>query len=431
VAALLAVLLCGSFVLAAPSAAADDQRVADGQVIADLNDLTAKTFTSDGKGGTEQFLYTGFVQAAVYNAVVGIEGGFQLYHFHARVPRGASSSAAAIAAAHRVLVTYSPTSASSLDASYMDALAKLPNNQAKTDGVAYGELAARSLISLRADDGRNAPVTFTTPPAPGVWRPQPVPPDASPASVQFLTPWLGGVTPLMLRSGAQFGEPGPPPALTSARYTRDFNEVKSLGAVNSTTRTPAQTQTALFFSGLAFVQTNAALRDQVAVRNLDIVDAARMFAAADMTVADALISAWHAKYLYGFWRPITAIQLADTDGNPLTTADPTWKPLLTTPPYPDYVSGYTSVICSLTEALKQTLNTRHLQLTLISTAVPGVKRTYDSGRILCGDVVQARIWLGIHFRTADVTAARLGQRVADYALDRNFEPVHGHGDDNH
>jgi hypothetical protein len=179
------------------------------------------------------------------------------------------------------------------------------------------------------------------------------------------------------------------------------------------------------------VQTNAALRDQQDVRNLDIVNAARMFAAVDMTVADALISVWHAKYLYGFWRPITAIQLADSDGNPLTTADPTWQSLLATPPYPDYVSGYTGIICSFAEALKQTLDTRHLQLTLISTAVQGVNRTYDSGRILCNDVLEARIWLGIHFRTADTEAAKMGRRVADYALDRNFEPVRGHGHGGH
>ena len=369
-----------------------------------------------------------FVQAAVYDAVVGIEGGYEPYRFHARAPRGASSTAAAIAAARKVLVAYS---AAGLDGSLDAALALLPDSQAKTDGVAYGELAAQNLIDLRAHDGRNAPVLFTTPPAPGVWRPQPVQPPTSPSTAEFLTPWLGGVTPLMLRSGAQFGEPGPPPALTSARYTRDFNEVKSLGAVNSTTRTAEQTETALFFSGSAFVQTNDALRDQVKVRDLDIVDAARMFAAVDMTVADALISVWHAKYRYGFWRPITAIQLADTDGNPLTTADPTWQPLLATPPYPDYVSGYTGIICSFAEALKQTLDTRHLQLTLISTAVPGAKRTYDSGRTLCGDVLQARIWLGIHFRTADTEAAKMGRRVADYALDRNFETVRGHDHGGH
>jgi hypothetical protein len=229
-----------------------------------------------------------------------------------------------------------------------------------------------------------------------------------------------------VRSGAQF-DPGPPPALTSALYTRDFREVKALGSASSTARTPEQTSTALFFSGNAAVQFNAALRDQMTVRHPDIVDAARMFAAVDMSEADAIISAWHAKYLYGFWRPITAINLADTDGNPATTADPSWTPLLTTPPYPEYVSGYSTLTGTFTRALADTLDTRHLQLTLISTAVPGAVRNYDSGRALRNDVVNARVWLGIHFRSADTGGVQMGQRVADWALDHYFGAL-GHRD---
>jgi hypothetical protein len=148
------------------------------------------------------------------------------------------------------------------------------------------------------------------------------------------------VTPLLLDSATQFAPPAPP-ALTSARYTRDFAEVKALGSADSTVRTPEQTSTALFFSGSALVQYNAALRDQVNVRHLDIVDAARMFAAIDMSVADAEISVWHAKYVYGLWRPITAINLADTDGNPATSPDPTWVPLRPTPNYPETPAGTT------------------------------------------------------------------------------------------
>jgi hypothetical protein len=176
-----------------------------------------------------------------------------------------------------------------------------------TLGVAFGTLAADNLIAMRANDGRNAPVLFTQPPAPGVWRPTPS------AFLPMAVPWMGAVTPMLLRSGAQFGEPGPPPALTSARYTRDFAEVKKLGSATSTARTTEQTSTALFFSGNPAAQFNAALRDQMTVRHPDIVDAARMFAAVDMSEADAFISVWHAKYLYGFWRPITAIRAAHPD----------------------------------------------------------------------------------------------------------------------
>ena len=236
-------------------------------------------------------------------------------------------------------------------------------------------------------------------------------------------PWLGFVTPLLVPSATQFAPPAPP-ALTSARYTRDFNEVKAFGSLTSTARTAAQTDTALFFSGNALVQYHGALRDQVTVRHLDIVDAARMFAAIDMSLADAEISVWHAKYVYGYWRPITAINLADTDGNPATVADPTWVPLLTTPPYPDYPSGYNVVNSTVTHGLENLFRTRHLQLTLGSTSVPGVQRHYDSGRVLRRDVVDARVWLGIHFRLADTAAREIGRQLTAWTLDHYFQPVH-------
>jgi hypothetical protein len=395
---------------AAPSASASDPAV-----IPDWNALAVATFSGDlTKAPQEVPLYMGFVQAAVYDAVVGIDRRYEPYRFHARAPHGTSTQAAAVAAAHKVLVTYSPYAQATLDAAYATALAQIPDGKAKTRGVAFGTLAADNLIAMRANDGRNAPVLFTQPPAPGVWRPTP------PAFLPMAVPWMGSVTPLLLRSGAQFGEPGPPPALTSARYTRDFNEVKTLGSATSATRTPEQTNTALFFSGNAPIQVNAALRDQMTVRHPDIVDAARMFAAVDMSEADAIISVWHTKYLYGFWRPITAINLADTDGNPATIADPTWTPLLTTPPYPEYVSGYSGLTGAFTQALEDTLGTPHLQLTLISTAVPGAVRSYESGESLRDDVVNARVWLGIHFRFSDTGGVEMGQQVADWALTHYF-----------
>jgi hypothetical protein len=385
-------------------------------VISDWNARAVSTFGSDpAKAPQETPLYVAFVQAAVYNAVVGIDGRYRPYRFHACAPRGASAEAAAVAAAHEVLMTYSPYARAALDAAYADSLAQIADGRAKTEGVAFGTLAADHLIAMRADDGRDAPIFFTQPPAPGVWRP-------TPGVTAMAVPWMGFVTPLLVRSPTQF-EPGPPPALTSARYTRDFAEVKALGSTDSTVRTPEQTATALFFSGNAAAQFNAALREQASVRDLDIVDAARMFAAVDMSEADAIITVWRAKYDYGFWRPITAIQLADTDGNRATTADAKWTPLLATPPYPDYVSGYSGLTGGFTQALADALGTRHLQLTLISTAVPGAVRTYDSGAALRNDVVNARIWLGIHFRFADTRGIRVGRRVAAWALGHYFGPA--------
>jgi hypothetical protein len=392
----------------------------DPAVISEWNAIAVTTLAGDTtKQPVEDILYVGFVQAAVYNAVVGVEGRYAPYRFHAHAPRGASVQAAAAAAAHQVLVTYVPSAQAALDADYAASLAQIPDGKAKTQGIAFGTRAADSVIRLRAHDGRNAPILFTQPPGPGVWRP------TSPMFLPMSAPWLGFVTPLLVRSATQFAPPAPP-ALTSKRYTRDFDEVKALGSLNSTARTPTQTSTALFFSGNALIQYNTALRDQVNVRHLDIVDAARMFAAIDMSVADAEISVWHAKYVYGFWRPITAINLADTDGNPDTSPDPSWVPLRPTPNYPEYPSGYNAFNSTVTHGLENLFQTRHVDLTLISTAVPDV-RHYDFGSALLQDVVDARVWLGYHFRFADTASRNMGQQIAAWTLDHYFQPVHGQG----
>jgi hypothetical protein len=253
---------------------------------------------------------------------------------------------------------------------------------AKTDGISFGTRAADNLILARSHDGRDAPVFFTAAPAPGVWRPTP------PTFTPMLNPWLGAVTPLLVNSATQFAPP-PPPSLTSPAYARDFAEVKAVGSKTSTVRSAAQTSTALFFSGNAGIAYNAAMRDQMVRRHLDLTDAARMFAAVDMASADCLITVWRAKLFYGLWRPITAINLADTDGNPATIADPSWVPLTPTPAYPEYSSGYNVVTAAFSGGLTRLFRTDDLDLTLTSTAVPDV-RQYDSGRALRNDVVNAR-----------------------------------------
>jgi hypothetical protein len=389
-------------------------------VISDWNTVATTTLLGDtGKAPQEIFIYLAFMHAAMYDAVVGLHPRYEPYRRHVPAPRHASATAAAAAAGHKILETYSPYAQAALDGALAASLAPVPDGAAKTAGIAYGERVAQDLVDLRAHDGRYAPVQYTRAPAPGVWRPTP------PAFAPMAVPWLGGVTPLLARSVAQFAPPAPP-ALTSRRYARDFAEAKALGSATSTTRTGAQTEVALFFSGNAAVQVNAALRDQAAVRGLDIVDAARMFAAVEMTTLDALIVTWQTKLDRAYWRPITAIQLADTDGNPATAADPAWTPLLTTPPYPDYVSGYNAVIAASSRALEHVVGHR-LDLTLTSTAVPGAMRHYNDGAALRADVVDARIWLGIHFRTADTAARSVGIDVADWASRHYFRPTGHHG----
>jgi hypothetical protein len=390
----------------------------DPGVVVDWNRIAAATFIADStKPGPVPFLYMGFVQAAVYDAVMGVYRRYEPYSYRPRAPRGASARAAVVAAAHKVLVAYSPYAQASLDADYAASLAQLPDGPSKSSGIAYGTRIADNLIALRANDGRDAPIAFTMPPAPGVWRPTP------PSFAPMIAPWAAFVTPMMLRSGSQFGDPGPPYALTSAAYARDFDEVKALGSATSTQRTPEQTATALFYSGNAIAQFNAALRDQVGLRHQDIAAAARMFAAVDMSSADTFISVWYSKMKYGFWRPDTAITLADTDGNPATIADPTWTPLRPDPAYPEWVSGYNGHAGSFTVSLGRVVHSSRIRATLISTAVPNVTRYYDTGAALREDVVNGRMWLGIHFRHADEVGRDMGEKVAGWALDHYFQPV--------
>jgi hypothetical protein len=413
------VLLTSSGGLATGVAASEP--LGDPGVIAHWNLVAQGTLLGDTtKKPQEHLLYLSFLNIAMYDAMVGIHGRYESYGTHTSAPAGASDEAAAAAAAHRILETYSPYAQVALDGAYATALAGIPDGQAKTDGIAYGTLTANNIIALRANDGRNANITYNKSPGPGIWRPTP------PANLAMFVPWMGAVKPLVVKSGAQFGEPGLPYSLTSKQYTTEYNEVKRMGgnAATGSDRTDAQTATALFFSGNAQVQYTGALIDQADTRNLDIVDTARLFAAVNTSIADALIGVWHSKLLYGFWRPITAINLGGTDGNPDTVANGDWVPLLTTPPYPDYVSGYSGVTGAFTRSLQKTLGTGQLNITLHSTAAAGA-RTFAMAGALNAAVINARIWLGIHFRAADVDGVKMGQHSANWVLDHAFLPIGG------
>ena len=261
----------------------------------------------------------------------------------------------------------------------------------------FGKRAAQRIIDLRADDGRYAPLEFTKPVGPGVWRPtaeQAVP------FAPFSTTWMAELEPLVLADAEQF-RPGPPPAMTSARYARQYNEVKDLGRATESTRTPRQTKTALFFSDIGVGGLQAALRDLATRREMNISDSARLLAVANVAAADGFVSAWDAKFHYGFWRPSTAIQLGDTDGNDATDPDPTWKPLILNPPYPDYTSGLNTAVGAISRSVARVLGTNRIDLFITSTAA-GQTRHYRFAGPLNRAAINARIWSGLHFRSADV-----------------------------
>ncbi|WP_431965208.1 vanadium-dependent haloperoxidase [Actinacidiphila sp. bgisy160] len=407
----------------APAQAAGTNRepAADPAAIREWNTIAADVIGTNlgpTRPSGQAVVWHGFVSVAVYNAVVGIEGRYAPYKWHARGPAGASPEAAAVTAAHDVLLCDFPASRTLLDAAYAGSLARIPDGNAKRQGVAFGARAADRVIQLRQGDGRFATVEFTTAPAPapGVWRATP------PGNLPFIDTWLARLRPLLLTSPSQF-RPGPPPTLTSDRYAQDVNEVRTMGARTGSSRTAQQTETALFFGGNLAVQLQAAFRDHSARHRLDIADTARLFAAANSAATDAVITTWDAKLHYGSWRPLTAVQLAGTDGNPATEPDPQWQPLLVTPPHPDHISGHAAVAGAVAQTLTGLFGTPRLDLTFPSDAT-GTTRHYDDAVRFNQDMIDARVWAGIHTRTADTEGCLAGARVGLWALAHYFRPLH-------
>jgi hypothetical protein len=398
----------------APVGAAPPVPAANPAVITTWNQTAVSTVTAGGAGPTN-FNYFAFVHLAMYNAVVGITGEYEQYLWSAPAPRRASPEAAAAAAAHRVLTTYFPAATASLDAQLAASLALIPDGGPQDSGISYGVRAADHIIALRANDGRNASVTVPVATEPGDWSPTP------PAFAPFGSAFLGGVTPLAIQSATQFA-PDPPPAIDSATYLEEFNEVRDLGEVNSLVRTPAQTQTARFFSDAGIGPMQGALREFATRHGLDIDDSARLFAAVDTSIADGAITVWHAKLQYMWWRPVTAIRMADTDGNDSTAGVPGWTPLITTPPYPEWPSGLCSVVGATSTALTRLNGNGMLDLTITSAAA-GETRHYATTAEIAQSAVDARVWSGIHFRTADEVSIVIGTQVANWVLDHYFQPT--------
>jgi PAP2 superfamily len=377
-----------------------------------------QAFSAAGLSPAEGHPIFAYVAIAVYDAVMAAEGGYEPFAVDIDAPDGASSEAAVAAAARRILVHYLPGQAASIvEPAYESSLATIPDGQAEMDGVETGDAVATRLIELRAGDGFRAPVTYTppNPPTPGVWLPT--------ASTPAVGTYLGLMDPFSLRAADQF-RPSGPPRLDSRRWARDYNEVKEIGSSTSTNRTPEQTLAARFWNEPPVQQARGSFQRFVRDHELDIVDAARFMAMISVTYADALIACFDAKYVYTFWRPITAIHAGDTDGNARTTADPAWATLLPgTPNHPDYPSGHSCITPAGGRVIARFLGTRAIDLTVPSLTGLG-DRHYPHVRDLEYEVSNARIWGGIHFRSAVNDGVKLGTRVSSWVLAHHFHRSH-------
>ncbi|HEU5100248.1 MAG TPA: vanadium-dependent haloperoxidase [Roseiflexaceae bacterium] len=357
-----------------------------------------------------------FVQAAVYDAVVAIEGGYRPYQVRMAQLPDASLDAGIATAAHHVLVHYFSAQQAELDADYTNALAAIPDGAAKVAGITVGQATAAGIIARRQGDGLEADIGFSMPaPGAGVWQ---LPEGQSP-----MTPWASKLRPFMLQSPDQF-RPGPPAALNSRAWAEDFNEVKAIGSIDSPQRTAEQTDVARFWTTNPVVQYNAAFEQIVLTRGLDTVQTARLFAMGNLVGADALIACFDAKYTYLSWRPQFAIPLGESDGNPTTVGDPAWKPLLDAPTHPEYPSGHGCLTGAEAEVLAAFLGTSRIELDLTSAAPNLLQPTrhYERTSDLTQEIKDARVWGGIHFRDATVKGLTLGRKVAHWTLKRYFLP---------
>jgi hypothetical protein len=376
------------------------------------NAVNAVRASSPSKFQVEGLIYMSYVQTAVYDAVTKIAGGYTPYHdFAATVAPGASLPAAVAAAAQTTLDYYLPDQAGAVDAEYNAYIAGLTGDVA--DGVAVGQAAAADIIALRTGDGRNAatPVYGTIGPVlPGQWQLQ------SPTQTAQ-TPWVATMKPFVLDAASQF-RVDPPPAVGSKQAERDLAETEAYGASNSTARTPDETATALFWNANALNQYNGAMQNVVTQHAMNLVDAARLFAMGDVVTADAGIGCFDSKYFYLAWRPITAIHY---DGNT------SWQPLLTTPTHPEYPAAHGCLSAAFSDTMAAAIGRHHLDITIPGATNGGTtlttSRVYNNVGQIQREIVDARVWGGLHFRNSVEQGEKLGNDVAAWDLDHAFQPT--------
>jgi hypothetical protein len=411
-----------------------------GNTVAQWNTIAEDTVVGSGTFQSEGFIYTAYASAAVYDAVVAIEGGFKPYGPAITAPAGASVDAAVVEAAYQTLVNYFPSQAGNLGALHTEALGLIADGPAKIDGQAVGLAAATNIITVRGGDGRMTPIGVTSsfptlPPGPGVWRL--TPPFAAPQ-----VPWVGNVRRFILQSADQF-LPDPPPSLQSDEWVEAFTQIKAYGAASSSVRSDEETKVARFWSANVIRQYNRVGRDLAEARGLGLLETARLAAMINLVGADALMSALYAKYHYLFWRPVTAIDPTAVkpggdgfgpvpgydDGNPATVEQTDWRPLLTTPNHPEYPAAHGVITSAMAEVFSSFLGTNQIDLDLhgFDPAGPAgnltAVRHFDMPNDLRHEIIDARLWAGLHYHFSGVAGVVLGRNVAKYDLKHAFGRV--------
>jgi hypothetical protein len=399
-------------------------KVVCADVVLDWNAHAAHAIVSvGGQPPPRALVRLAMVHLAIYDAVNAIQGlPFASHTSAPPVARPASADAAVATAAHDVLVALFPSQAGDLDAKYVASLAGVPDEIARVNGTAVGHHAAAAILAARAQDGRDGIVTYVPGSGPGVWAPTP------PAFLAAQAPAAALVQTFALTGASQF-RPDAPPPLGGGRWARDYNETKALGSAAGSTRTPAQTDIAWFWSDNPTLQWNRAWRALSAAQFLGLADNARYFAMLATASSDALTACWDAKYAYNFWRPVTAIRAGDVDGNPATAPDPQWIGLIVTPNHPEYPAAHGCFSGAVTETLETFFGSDRVCFA-INSNVAGLLdpvRHYSRFSDALREVLDARIYGGMHYRNSNRIGANLGKRVSRYMTRHFFRPSRDHG----
>lgn len=398
--------------------------VAKADVVLDWNVIAVNTAVTNGQNPFAQARYAAIVQLAVFESVNAITREYHPYLGTIEAPPGACPEAAAIQAAYRVLSTYFPMSASTLAAERAKSLASIPDGQAKTGGIATGDAAALAMIALRANDG-SSPAQFKIPgpPVPGEWQATRSCPVVNGVAVGIALQWQN-VTPFGIRSASDFLL-DPPPALASRAYAKTYNEVMTVGGIDSTDRPQDRANVALFYAAASPTQVfNQAVQQVAQERWHSLSENAQALALMNMAMNDSLVAAFLNKYLYNFWRPETAIHEGDKDGNPKTDADPGFVPFVTTPCFPSYPSNHGSAANSAAVILKRIYGEGGHSMTLTNSTVPDIVLRYTTFDQITDDISDARVYGGIHFRTDQAAGQRLGDAIGRAVQKNNLRRMH-------
>lgn len=398
------ILVASLLVGLAPPAAAD--------VVTDWNERAVSASVAAGGFGPFHVRNIAMVQVAMFDALNSIERRYTPYRVQRQVPDNTSREAAAAAAAHYLLVRLYPDKAKDIDAALTTELSAVTDANAKTQGVQLGEQVAAAILADRSADGANAPDTYRPYTTAGTYVPTALPVGSS---------W-GAVKPFALKSGNQF-RPAAPYALNSARWAEDYNQVKRMGAKTGSGRSAEQSDIARFWEFTGVDTYNPVVRQILTAKNLGVLENARVLALVAMSTADAYIAIFDAKYTYNFWRPITAIRNGDMDGNDATERDPSWQPIIPTPMHPEYPCAHCIVQASAATVLSAIFSDAIPTVKMTSPTAPGVTRSFSRLSDYVAEVMNARIYGGMHYRTSNEVGAEMGRKTGEYIVQNYFMPL--------